>query len=268
MRRVHLALACVLLLLPALGRAAEPPIPPPPARWATDAAAFLSPSALEQADRALEAFERETSNQVVVWIGRTTGDTPLEDWTVKAFEQWRVGRKGLDNGIVLFVFADDRRVRIEVGYGLEGRVPDGLASRIINEAILPRLRAGDRDGAVLAGVDALRAAITGDASLAPPPFGGAAAEPADRGAGALDAPTPGSPGARPESRQLSCGEMVIGGVLIVGFLILLVTNPQLALYILFSILSSGRGGGGSYGGGGGFSGGGGRSGGGGASGSW
>jgi uncharacterized protein len=67
---------------------------------------------------------------------------------VKAFQASKVGRKGLDDGLILFIMADDRRQRIEVGYGLEGEVPDAMASRIINEIIVPRLQAGDRDGAV------------------------------------------------------------------------------------------------------------------------
>jgi uncharacterized protein len=246
MKRVLLALAVATLLAPpAAARAAEATIPAQPARWATDTAGFLSPQALQAADRTLENFERVTGSQVLVWIGETTGDTPLEDWTVEAFEQWKVGRKGLDDGLILFVFASDRKARIEVGYGLEDRVPDAIASRVLNDVILPRIRAGDRDGAVLAGVDALLAYIRGDAP------GVTEAEPAPDGAPA---------------RPMPFLEKVVIGVLVVGFLVLLVTNPGLAMYLLFTILSSGgRGGGGGRGG---FSGGGGRSGGGGASGSW
>ncbi len=249
-------LACALVCLPLVAaRAAEVPIPPPPARWATDSARFLSPQALQAVDRSLENFERQTGNQVLVWIGETTGDAVLEDWTVRAFARWKVGRKGLDNGLVLFVFATDRRARIEVGYGLEGKVPDAIASRVLNDVILPRISAGDRDGAVQAGVNALMAAISGGA-------GGIAGE------GAPTGPSEDSPRAGSKGRPMSVPQMVLVGLLVVGFLILLVTNPSLAMYLLFSILSSGRGGGGGGGGGGGFSGGGGSSGGGGASGRW
>ncbi len=108
MKRV--LLVCVLVCLPLVAaRAAEVPIPPPPARWATDTAGFMSPQALQAVDRSLENFERATGNQVLVWIGETTGDAVLEDWTVRAFARWKVGRKGLDNGLVLFVFAKDRQ---------------------------------------------------------------------------------------------------------------------------------------------------------------
>jgi uncharacterized protein len=251
MKRVLLTCALVCLALVAT-RAAEVPIPPPPTRWATDTAGFMSPQALQAVDGVLENFERATGNQVLVWIGDTTGDAVLEDWTVRAFAQWRVGRKGLDNGLILFVFANDRSARIEVGYGLEGKVPDAIASRILSEAILPRLKTGDRDGAVQAGVNALLAAISGGAD-------------GITGVGTPTEPSQDSARAGPKGRPMSYGQIVLVGLLVLGFLVLLITNPSLALYLLFSILSGGRGGGG---GGGGFSGGGGSSGGGGASGRW
>ena len=251
MKRALLACALVCLALVA-ARAAEVPIPPTPTRWATDTAGFMSLPALQAVDRTLENFERATGTQVLVWIGGTTGDAVLEDWTVRAFARWKVGSKGLDNGLVLFVFAGDRRARIEVGYGLEGKVPDAIASRILNDVILPRLAAGDRDGAIQAGVNALLAAISGGT-------GGitAAGTPADQ---SEDSSRDGS-----MARPMSYPQMVLVGLLVLGFLVLLVTNPGLAMYLLFSILSGGRGGGG---GGGGFSAGGGSSGGGGASGRW
>ncbi len=251
MKRALLACALVCVALVA-ARAAEVPIPPTPTRWATDTAGFMSPPALQAVDRTLENFERATGTQVLVWIGGTTGDAVLEDWTVRAFARWKVGRKGLDNGLVLFVFAGDRRARIEVGYGLEGKVPDAIASRILNDVILPRIAAGDRDGAIQAGVNALLAAISGGT-------GGitAAGTPADQ---SEDSSREGS-----RARPMSYLQMVLVGLAVLGFLVLLVTNPGLAMYLLFSILSGGRGGGG---GGGGFSAGGGSSGGGGASGRW
>jgi uncharacterized protein len=233
--------------------AAEVPIPPSPSRWATDTAGFLSPGALADLDSRLEAFQRTTGHQVLVYIAPTTGDTPTEDWTVRAFAAWKVGSKGLDDGLILFVFAQDKKVRIEVGYGLEGVVPDAIASRIIREVIVPRIEKGDPDGAVTAGVQALLGVVA-------PQAGGAPGEdPSQRrlqeSTGHLTS----------QVQSLSLGQKIFFGLLLVGFLILLVTHPGLAIYLLFSLLSGGRGGGG---GGGGFSGGGGSSGGGGASGSW
>jgi uncharacterized protein len=261
MKRFTWLAVFVLALLGAVP-AAQTPVPASPARWATDTAGFLSPAALQAADRQLEDFERTTGNQVLVWVGYTTGGVPIEDWTIRAFEQWKVGRKGLDNGLVLFIFAADRRARIEVGYGLEARVPDIIASRILNDVVIARIRAGDRDGAVLQGVNALAAAIVGtDAGT---DTGTDAGTPAP----GLQ-PGPGDGGTRRVRRQMSPVEMLVLGVLGLGFLILLITNPQLAIYLLINILASGRSGGGSgSSGGGGFSGGGGRGGGGGASGSW
>jgi uncharacterized protein len=241
-------LAGVLLLAASLAAlAAEAPLPAPPSRWATDTAGFLSAAGLARLDARLQGFERATGHQVLVWIGDTTGPTPVEDWAVKTFAAWKVGRKGLDDGLVVFVLAKDRKIRIEVGYGLEEKVPDAVASRIIREVIAPRLQAGDADGALEAGVGALLGAIRPDL------VGGGLA------------PSPAGPS--PQARRLSPLQLVFAGLLVVGFLVLLVTNPGLALYLLFSILSGGRGGGGG-GGGGGFSGGGGRSGGGGATGGW
>ncbi|HYN40155.1 MAG TPA: TPM domain-containing protein [Thermoanaerobaculia bacterium] len=235
-----------LLVAPLVALAAEAPLPAPPARWATDKAGFLSAGALARLDARLESFERTTGDQVLVWIGDTTGQTPIEDWAVRTFAAWKVGRVGLDDGLVVFVLAKDRKVRIEVGYGLEEKVPDAVASRVIREVIAPRLQAGDPDGALDAGIGALLGAIRPDLA-----------------GGGLEL-SPAAP-ARPAPR-FSPLQLVFAGLLAVGFLVLLVTNPGLALYLLVTILSGGRGGGSS--GGGGFSGGGGRSGGGGATGGW
>jgi uncharacterized protein len=224
--------------------------PAQPTRWVTDSTGFLSEGARRDLDGQLENYQGQTGHQVLVWIDRTTGGVPLEDFTVRAFAAWKVGRKGLDDGLVLFVFPDERKLRVEVGYGLEGQVPDAIASRIIQETIVPRVQAGDRDGAIRAGLAALIGAIDGRG----PPARSAVGSPPDR--------SPSAEGAR----LLSLGQMILFGLAVVAFLILFATNPSLAVYLLFSVLSSGRGGGGR--GGGGFSGGRGRSGGGGASGSW
>jgi uncharacterized protein len=236
-------------------REARAEVPAAPVLWVTDAASFLSEGTRQELDSRLEAYEQQSGHHVVVWIGRSTGGVPLEDYTVQAFAAWKVGRKGLDDGLVLFVFSDDRALRVEVGYGLEGQVPDAIASQIIRETIVPRIQAGDPDGAIRSGVDALIAAIDGrvggpETGAAPPPSPGPALPP------------------RAGPRPLSLGQKVLIGLAILGFLVLFITNPSFALYLLFSILSGGRGGGGGDGGGGGYSGGGGRSGGGGASGSW
>ena len=251
---LRLLIAALLMMGLALSvGAAEVPIPPAPARWATDTAGFLSPDALSMADRLLQSFEQGSKHQVLLYIAPTTGDTPTEDWAVKAFAAWKVGDKKLDDGLVLFVFAKDHKVRIEVGYGLEDKVPDAIASRIIAETIVPRIQAGDNDGAVIQGLTAILAAIE------PSMVQGAGTEGSAR---RLDEATK---HLSEVVSDLTLGQKIIIGLLILGFIILLITHPSMALWLLFSLLSGGRGGGG---GGGGFSGGGGSSGGGGATGSW
>ncbi len=220
--------------------AGQADIPPSPTRWATDNAGFLSRATVASLDAQLEDFERRTGRQVLVYIDRTTGDAPIEDWAVRAFEKWGVGRKGLDDGLVLFLMAEDRRARIEVGYGLEPVMTDLAASRVIRDVLIPRLQSGDNDGAVTEAVAALLTAISGEPS-------GAKAPPS-RG-----------------SRRLTAGNKILAAIGVIFFIILFITNPRLAFWLLFSMMSGGRGGGG---GGGSFRGGGGRSGGGGASGSW
>jgi uncharacterized protein len=215
-----------------------------PQRWVTDGPKLLSPAVRDKLDQRLEAYERGTGHQVLVWIGDSTGGTPIEDWAARAFQAWKVGRKGLDDGLVLFVFTGDRTLRIEVGYGLEGQLPDVVASRIIRETIVPRLKGGDPDGALTAGVERILKVVGGDAA-----------------AGAPETPERGGAPLGPLA-------WVVIAVLGLGLLALAITHPGLAVWMLFSLLSGGRGGGGGGSGGGGWSGGGGRSGGGGASGSW
>jgi uncharacterized protein len=227
-----------LAVLAALAAAA--PTPPAPTRWVEDRAGFLSPAARSTLDARLEGYERTTGHQVVVWIGKTLEGAPLDDWAVRTFKAWKIGRKGLDDGIAMFVFADDRAIDIEVGYGLEGKVPDAIASRIIREVMAPRLRAGDRDGAVTAGTDAVLAAIEGK-------------------------PWAGAPATVPSEPAPSLLTWILGGLGLIAFLILAITHPRLAMLLLWTIMAGGRRNGI---GGGGFGGGGGGSGGGGARGGW
>jgi uncharacterized protein len=134
--------------------------PPRPTNYVTDNANALSASTVENLDAELKRYEDTTGHRIVVWIGQTTGDVPLEDWTIKAAETWKIGRKGKDDGAILFLFMQDHRIRIEVGYGLEGSLTDADSSRIINETIRPKMRAGDVDGAVQDGVDRMLLTIT------------------------------------------------------------------------------------------------------------
>jgi uncharacterized protein len=154
-------LVAVLVVSNTRSRAAEAPIPPMPAQFVTDTAGALSSDTQTALNAQLADYNQKTGHQIIVWIGQTTGDTPLEDWTISAFTKWKVGRKGLDDGLALFLFMQDHKIRIEVGYGLEGTVTDARASQIARNIIAPKLKAGDPDGAVTDGVNALIAAIGG-----------------------------------------------------------------------------------------------------------
>lgn len=143
--------------------AASNPLPAKPADFILDEAGVFSPQRREALARALEQYERETSNQIVVAVmPRVPDDYVMEDFTQRTAEAWGAGQKDRDNGIVLFVFPESREMRIEVGYGLEGAVPDGLANIIIQDDIVPSFRAGDMAGGVERGVDALMAASKGE----------------------------------------------------------------------------------------------------------
>jgi uncharacterized protein len=252
-----LALLALWLFVPQARAATE--IPKAPTRWVTDNAGFLSADTRAALDQRLETYERQTGHQVLVWIGTTLNGVPIEDFAVHAFAKWRVGRKGIDDGLVLFIFAQDRKMRIEVGYGLEDRVPDVIASRIIRDAIAPPLQAGNRDAALSAGVEAIVEAIDRGVGAT-----GAAGE--EGGSQAARTPYAGAQRATPAA---TLGQKIVIGIVVLVFLVILVTHPSLALWILFNMLAGGggRGGGGGFGGSS-FGGGGGRSGGGGASGSW
>lgn len=283
MRALRLLLALpMLLFIGTAASGADVAVPAAPARWATDTAGFLRPQTVASLDDRLRAYESATGHQVLVYVAPSTGDVPTEDWTVRAFARWKVGRKGLDDGLVLFVFAADRKVRIEVGYGLEQTVPDVTAARIIRDAITPKLRAGQPDAAVTAGVDGVLAAIGGEAASRPDDAVG----PGGKAVGAGDA----RPRAYatvapyvPPGTDKDWGEIIgvwigvlIGVLIIVGIIVLAAKLPQPKE----TYVSSGHGGGFGFGGlllgaalGGigavsGFSGGGGMSGGGGATGSW
>jgi uncharacterized protein len=261
--------ALPLMLLIALCGAAsvgEVPIPPSPSLWVTDTAGFLQPQTVSTLDDRLVAYQNATGHQVLVYIAPTTGTTPTEDWTVHAFAKWKVGRKGMDDGLVLFVFPTDRTVRIEVGYGLEGTVPDAIAARIIRDTITPKLRAGDPDGAVTAGVNAILATIGGETTSAP-----AAAVP------------PAVPNTYDEDDGNNPTSVFIGiilGLVLIGLMLFAFRALGRAFPDRGPYISGGNSGFGLWGGlmlggsilgglgGGGFSGGGGMSGGGGATGRW
>jgi uncharacterized protein len=225
--------------------AAVPPSPSP--RYVLDEAGWLGPAAFRELDSRLQAYERETSSQLLVAIFKALPqDAEMVDFTQRVFDAWKPGQAGKDNGAILFVFAADRKLRIHTGYGLEGVLPDARCKQIIEEVITPLLREGRREDAMLRGTEAIIAATKGEYT----------------GSGRTNLDDRDRPGFPP----------VLYFILIlcvIAFLTKNRGNPDVILTRGGSRHGSWGGGGGfSGGGGGGFSGGGGRSGGGGASGGW
>ena len=217
-----------------------------------DEAGLLSAGDRAALTETLAALEAKTTDQLVVVTLKSLQGTAVEDYGYQLGRHWQIGQKDKNNGVLLIVAPNDRVVRIEVGYGLEGTLTDALTKVIIETAILPRFRTGDYAGGIQSGVASIAQALTGDTAGWQPRTGR---------------------GATPAVRQPGADELPVGGVIVmillgVGLLIFCVTRGgTLCLMILMSL---GRGGGSSRGrsGGGGFSGGGGSFGGGGSSGRW
>ncbi len=253
---------CALLAAPFL-QALD--VPPSPTQWFTDRAGIVSPTEADLLNRKLKDFEQQSGAQFIIYVFRSLEGEALEDFTMRCAESWKVGQKKYDNGLILFVFFDDRKARIEVGYGLEGTVTDAFSSRVIRQSIAPAFQRQQYAEGLNAAADALITKIrTGEEPV----------EPMER-----------SPGrAREGNRDIGIVPLIF--ILIVIFFVVV---PMVArgggcggclLPLLFSgggVTFGGGGhrggfgggfGGGFSGGGGGFSGGGGGFGGGGASGGW
>jgi uncharacterized protein len=256
--RVSLLVALGLLV----GQAMAADIPAKPAHYFNDFASLIDSQTAQQLEQKLQAFERQTSNQILVVIYPSLPeDASIEDFTQDAFRAWKPGQAGRNNGAILFVFVKDRKMRIQTGYGLEGALPDAICKRIISDQMVPRFQAGDFGGGVTAAVDAMIAATRGEY----------------KGTGRTVAQ------ARAEGRR-GQESMMDGIILLVvfGFIglslfraarrgTLLTSSGSRGSGGVWWIGGGGGGGGGGSGGGGGdggFSGGGGDSGGGGASGGW
>ena len=287
--RILGVLLCMAVLLP--GAAAALEVPALKGR-VNDYGGMLPPEAERRLETLLKDLEEKDSTQVVVLTVPSLDGDSLEDFSMRVAERWKIGRKGLDNGAIMVIARDDRKVRIEVGYGLEGRLTDLTAGQIIRDRIVPEFRAGRFDQGVLNGVVALTEVVRGEYQAAAQPQIGPAASgvedlmpfvlvfiflvfmlgrvsrPLGTAAGGLFMPFLGHMAFAPGPLML----LGLGGIgLVAGYVLALIAG----------VSSSGRGGSGGFpigfprggggfssGGGGGFSGGGGGFGGGGASGSW
>lgn len=143
-------------------------VPKKPDGYVTDRAGILPASAKAGLETVLRAFEEKTSNQIVVATFPSLEGSSLEDFSMRLAEAWKAGQKGRDNGIIFLIFPEDRKMRIEVGYGLEGVLPDALAGQIISGVVAPYFRKGDYSGGILAGTDAILKAAQGEFKGADP----------------------------------------------------------------------------------------------------
>ena len=277
----------LLCLFPTVGAALD--VPPLKAH-VNDYANILSPAAVQKIEAELTAFESSDSTQIAVLTIPSLEGENLEEYSIKVADAWKIGQKGKDNGAILLVSKGDRKIRIEVGRGLEGTLTDLLSGRIIRNEMAPRFKEGDFDGGVEAGVSAIMSVVKGEYTATPQE-----AQQGKKGSprlmtlliflfvacivlGALSKILGGIAGA---VGLPLIGVLLFSGAGLVTLAILAVVGFFGGIFISFLFGGGGRGGGGFGGGpflggggfggdsfGGGFSGGGGGFGGGGASGDW
>jgi uncharacterized protein len=170
------AAAAAALMLAFCAAAEDTPIPPLTGR-VVDLNGALTVEQKRELEASLEAFETRKGSQIAVLITGTTFPEPIESFAIRVAEAWKIGRKGVDDGIVVVVAKSDRAMRMEVGYGLEGAVPDAVAKRLIEEEFIPKFREGDLYGGLRAGLDRLMRVIDGEPLPAPKQEGGRRSEP-------------------------------------------------------------------------------------------
>jgi len=165
-RSASLLLGALLTL--GAGLVGSEELPPPPKDYFNDYAGIIPPSDTQRLNDKLRRFDQETSNQILVAIFPSLPSASMEDFTIRTAQSWKAGREKLDNGVVLFVFVKERKMRMEVGYGLEGAVPDATANRIIEDVIVPAFKGGNYVAGLEAGIDAVIAATRGEYKAPPP----------------------------------------------------------------------------------------------------
>jgi len=247
-------------------------------RHVTDLTATLSSGQVATLENKLAAFEARKGSQVAVLIVPTTQPEDIAQFGIRVADQWKIGRRKIDDGVILIVAKEDRTLRLGVGYGLEGAIPDAIAKRVIAETITPYFKAGDFNGGIEAGVEQVMRLIEGEPL--PPPS--ASAPSGDEGDGAFVMLIVGGLVVgwllsalirRPAAGGIAALGSGVAGALLLGFTPLLLF---VAVFVFAGVASGFRHGGGWSSGGGGWGGGSGGSwggggggfGGGGASGSW
>ena len=274
-----------LLLALALGwptlAAAQVPVPPLTGH-VTDLTGTLNDEQKAALEQTLTAFEARKGSQLAVLMVATTKPEEVEQFAIRVAEKWKLGRKKIDDGAILVVAKDDRAMRIEVGYGLEGALTDLTSKRIISETVLPRFKAQDFYGGITAGVGQMISVVDGEPLPEPSNAPGGSIGSVQQYAPLLFILVLAVGGVLRASIGKVPGALVTGGVVaviawfVVGALSMALVAGVVALFVTLlggGMVGRGMGGlGGYYGGGGrgggGFSGGGGGFGGGGASGRW
>lgn len=156
------AIALLSVLIWSATAFAEVPIPSLEHR-VTDLTATLSPEQQAVLEAQLADFERQKGSQVAVLIVPSTQPEDIAQYSIRVVEQWQLGRKGVDDGVLMLIAKNDRAARIEVGYGLEGVIPDAVAKRIVEDFMIPYFRTGNFAGGIDAGVERLISLIQGEA---------------------------------------------------------------------------------------------------------
>jgi uncharacterized protein len=134
-------------------------IPPPPVHYFNDYAKVVNTATADRLNKQLEDFERSSGNQVRVAVfPKMQSESSIDDYTLRVARSWKIGLKGTNNGVILFVFVQDRQMFLQVGYGLEGVLPDATCKQITEYEIKPRFKTGDYAGGLTAGVNAIIAA--------------------------------------------------------------------------------------------------------------
>lgn len=268
-----------LLAAPVLGE--EVAVPALTAR-VTDLTGTLTAEQRSTLEARLQALETQKGSQIAVLLVPTTESETIEQYSIRVVDQWKLGRKNVDDGVLLLIAKDDRKLRIEVGYGLEGALPDLIARRIITEDITPHFKQDDFYGGIVAGITRIDAVIQGEA-LPPPQEQNNSSSSLDNyfiflvffalvTGGILRSIFGTLPGALINGGLVGFVTTLLGGGLLLAIIFGIVA-------FFFALIKGGRsggfgsggfggGGGGFSSGGGGFSGGGGSFGGGGSSGSW
>jgi uncharacterized protein len=163
MVKVHMAIIYSFLMMLLVEVFSAQTLPPPPVKFIVDDAKVLTPQQLSEINEILANIEKETSCQVVVAIYNSLPEGEvLEEYANRLFRSWGIGQKQKNNGLLLLIFINDRKLRIEVGYGLEGVIPDAIARRIIGSDIAPFFKTGDYARGIKNGIRSISLAIKGE----------------------------------------------------------------------------------------------------------